>query len=161
MTVLDAVRIGIIGLGNMGESHAKELFNNEINGGKLAAICDSRPERLKWARESFGDSVKLYDNLDAFFDCDCIDGVLVATPHYSHPELAMRAFDRGLHVLIEKPAGVYTKRVRLMNEAAAESGKVFGIMYNQRTILANTVLLRLRMMLLHLLNMRMGQQGYS
>ena len=39
----------------------------------------------------------------------------------------------GLHVLTEKPAGVYTKQVREMNEAAAASGKVFGIMYNQRT----------------------------
>ena len=38
-----------------------------------------------------------------------------------------------MHVLSEKPAGVYTKQVEEMNEAAAKSGRVFGIMYNQRT----------------------------
>ncbi len=54
--------------------------------------------------------------------------VLIATPHYDHPSLAIRAFAKGLHVLIEKPAGVYTKQVREMNEAAAKSGKVFSIM---------------------------------
>lgn len=62
-----------------------------------------------------------------------IDAVIVATPHYHHAEQAIAAFECGLHVLIEKPAGVYTKQVREMNEAAAKSGKVFSIMYNQRT----------------------------
>lgn len=62
-----------------------------------------------------------------------MDAVLIATPHYSHSELAIKAFANGLHVLVEKPAGVFTKQVREMNEAAAKSGKVFGIMYNQRS----------------------------
>ena len=61
------------------------------------------------------------------------DAVLIATPHYQHPTLAKEAFAAGLHVLCEKPAGVYTKQVREMNEAAAKSGKVFAIMFNQRT----------------------------
>jgi predicted dehydrogenase len=127
------VRIGVIGLGNMGSGHALELIKNVISGGQLTAICDSRPERLQWAKDNLGDKVLLFNDLEAFFDCDSIDGIIVATPHYSHPELAIRAFSRGLHVLIEKPAGVYTKQVRLMNDAAVVSGKVFGIMYNQRT----------------------------
>jgi predicted dehydrogenase len=51
-----------------------------------------------------------------------------------HPEIAIYAFSRGLHVLTEKPAGVFTKAVEEMNEAAKKSGKVFCIMYNQRTV---------------------------
>jgi predicted dehydrogenase len=45
----------------------------------------------------------------------------------------MLAFEKGKHVLCEKPAGVYTKHVREMNEAAERSGLVFGMMFNQRT----------------------------
>ncbi|MDB5052458.1 MAG: oxidoreductase [Bacilli bacterium] len=127
------MRVGIIGLGNMGTGHARDLINKEVRGAQLTAICDSRPERLQWAKEHLGDEVQLFDNLDGFFDCDSIDGIIIATPHYSHAELAIRAFSLGLHVLCEKPAGVYTKQVRLMNEAAAASGKVFSMMYNQRT----------------------------
>jgi predicted dehydrogenase len=127
------MRVGIIGLGNMGTGHARDLINKEVHGAQLTAICDSRPERLQWAKEHLGDEVQLFDNLDSFFDCDSIDGIIIATPHYSHAELAIRAFSLGLHVLCEKPAGVYTKQVRLMNEAAAASGKVFSMMYNQRT----------------------------
>jgi predicted dehydrogenase len=59
--------------------------------------------------------------------------VLIAVPHYFHPEFAMAAFQAGKHVMCEKPAGVYTKQVREMNEAAEKSGLVFGMMFNQRT----------------------------
>jgi predicted dehydrogenase len=62
-----------------------------------------------------------------------MDLLIIATPHYDHPELAIEGFKNNLHVLTEKPAGVYTKQVRQMNEAADKSGKRFFIMYNQRT----------------------------
>ena len=77
--------------------------------------------------------MKIYRDEETFFNESDIDAVLIATPHYSHPELAKKAFAKGMHVLIEKPAGVYTKDVLEMNEAAEKSGKVFGMMYNQRT----------------------------
>ena len=130
---MNKVRIGIIGVGNMGSSHAKQLHKGEIPGAELAAICDFDPERLKWARENFGEEVQLFDSTDAFFAAKVVDAVLIATPHYDHPTLAIKGFENGLHVLVEKPAGVFTKQVREMNEAAAKTDRVFCIMYNQRT----------------------------
>lgn len=130
---MNKLRLGIIGIGNMGSSHAVKVKNNEIPNIELTAICDSNPERLKWAKDTLGDNIKLYENADALFEDNVVDGVLIATPHYDHPSLAIKAFNHNLHVLVEKPAGVYTKQVREMNEAALKSGKVFGIMYNQRT----------------------------
>lgn len=127
------LRIGIIGLGNMGTSHADVLKAGGVEGGLLAAVCDERPERLDWARQRYGEDVALFRDAEQMMASGKIDGVIVATPHYDHPALAIQAFGHGLHVLIEKPAGVYTKQVREMNEAAAASGKVFGVMYNQRT----------------------------
>jgi predicted dehydrogenase len=130
---MDKVRIGIIGIGNMGTSHALYLAKGEVNGAVLTAVCDENPERLQWAKQALGDHVQLFDDADALFASGIVDGVLIATPHYDHPQLAVKAFQSGLHVLCEKPAGVYTKQVREMNEAAAKSDKVFGIMFNQRT----------------------------
>lgn len=130
---MSKVRIGIIGIGNMGTSHAKNLFEGKVPGGELAAICDYNPERLKWAKETFGDKVQLFENTEDFFAAKAVDAVLIATPHYDHPTLAIQAFENNLHVLVEKPAGVYTKQVREMNEAAQKVDRVFGIMYNQRT----------------------------
>lgn len=130
---MDKVRVGIIGIGNMGSSHAAKLIKNEVPNIELTAICDVKPERLKWAKDTLGDNIKLYEDANTLFEANVVDAVLIATPHYDHPTLAINAFSHGLHVLIEKPAGVYTKQVREMNEAALKSGKVFGIMYNQRT----------------------------
>lgn len=130
---MDKVKIGIIGIGNMGSSHAGYIAKGEVAGAELAAVCDTDPERLKWARETFGEEVSIFDDVDAFFESGCVDAAFIATPHYDHPPLAIKAFEHGLHVLIEKPAGVYTKQVREMNEVASKTDRVFSIMYNQRT----------------------------
>ncbi|MBO9600349.1 MAG: Gfo/Idh/MocA family oxidoreductase [Cohnella sp.] len=130
---MQSVRIGLVGLGNMGTGHAKYLIEGQVNGGVLAAACDVSSERLSQAKAEWGDRVKLFDSPESMFRSGVVDGVIVCTPHYEHPKQAIEAFAHGLHVLVEKPAGVYTKQVREMNEAAAKSGKVYGIMYNQRT----------------------------
>ena len=129
----DDIRLAIVGYGGMGSNHANYLWKDPIPGARLAAICDVRPERLEAASKAFGDDMPTYTSIDELIAADVADAVLIATPHYAHPALAIAAFSAGLHVLTEKPAGVYAKQVREMNDAAAASGKVFGIMYNQRT----------------------------
>lgn len=130
---MEKVRVGIVGIGNMGSAHANYLFENQIENAELTAVCDINPDRLEWAKNRFGDKVKLFEDAKAMFSSGVVDGVIIATPHYDHPPLAIEAFENGLHVLCEKPAGVYTKQVREMNEAAKKSNKVFSMMFNQRT----------------------------
>ena len=128
------IKVGIIGYGNMGSSHARNIFEGKTPKLELVAICDTDIKKLDAAKTKFGDKVKYYNSDEEFFShSDEIDMVLVSTPHYSHCELAIEGFKHNLHVMCEKPAGVYTKQVRQMNEAAAKSDKKFGIMYNQRT----------------------------
>ncbi len=126
------VRFGIIGVGNMGRAHAHSLLK-EVKGAELTAVCDISPERLEWAVEELPEHVQRCSSSEELFESGCVDAVLISTPHYDHPPLAIQAFKHGLHVLIEKPAGVYTKAVQEMNDAAAQSDRIFGIMYNQRT----------------------------
>lgn len=66
-------------------------------------------------------------------DSCLIDAALIAVPHYDHPKYAIEFFKRGIHVMTEKPAGVYAGQVREMNEAAEKAGVKFGIIFNQRT----------------------------
>ncbi|RAK05463.1 putative dehydrogenase [Halanaerobium saccharolyticum] len=127
------VKVGIIGIGNMGSSHARNIYQGKVKGAKLTAVCDLDEQRLQWAKTDLGEEIACYSTPAEFYAEAEIEAVIIATPHYDHPPLAVEGFKRNLHVLIEKPAGVYTKAVREMNEAAAESDKVFAIMYNQRT----------------------------
>lgn len=130
---MDKVRVGIIGIGNIGVSHARHFIQRRVPGAELTAVCDINPQRLEWAEKHLGSDLKRFQSAEEMFAAGCVDAVVIATPHYDHPPLAVAAFEQGLHVLVEKPAGVYTKQVREMNEAAAKSGRVFSMMYNQRT----------------------------
>lgn len=126
------VRLGIIGVGNMGSSHIRNQVAGKHTEVRITACADLIPERNEKMKELIP-SINTYDSAEALIDSGDVDAVLIATPHYLHSPIAQYAFSKGLHVLTEKPAGVYTKQVREMNEAAAKSGLVFGIMYNQRT----------------------------
>ncbi|MCI3923881.1 Gfo/Idh/MocA family oxidoreductase [Paenibacillus sp. TRM 82003] len=129
----EEVRIGVIGLGNMGSNHCLQIHSNKkVPGLKLGAVCDISEERRAWANEQMP-GVPVFEDAAELHRSGAVDAVLIAVPHYDHPSLAADAFANGLHVLVEKPAGVYTKQVLEMNEAAARSGKTFAIMYNQRT----------------------------
>ncbi len=130
---MSSLRIGIIGLGGMGSNHAEYLARGEISGAELTAVCDIEPKRLDIVSQKFGEHVLKFDSAEALFAGNCVDAVIVATPHYFHPPLVISALENGLHAMSEKPAGVYTKQVREMNELAEKSDRVFGVMFNQRT----------------------------
>lgn len=135
------VRVAVIGVGNMGAAHARTLVAGEVPGAELVAVCDVRKEMESWVSSHLPATVTYWQDAEQMMASGTIDAVIIATPHYDHPEQAIQAFRHGLHVMIEKPAGVYTKQVRKMNEAAAASGKVFSMMYNQRT---NPLYIKLR-----------------
>lgn len=126
------VKFGIIGVGNMGTSHIKMNLEGKHKELRFTACADINPARLEAAKELMP-GIKCFDTAEALIDSGEVDAVLIATPHYDHSPIAQYALSKGLHVLTEKPAGVYTKQVREMNEAAAKTDRVFGIMYNQRT----------------------------
>ena len=130
---MEQVRLGIIGIGGMGTQHALGLWAGKVPELRLTAVADIRPARLEFAREHFGEEVRRFSDGRELIDSGCCDAVLIATPHYLHPEFVIYALRHGVHALSEKPAGVYTRQVREMNEEAAKSDRVFAIMFNQRT----------------------------
>ena len=127
------VKLGIIGIGNIGSSHVKNILKGRTPEVELSAVADRRESRRQWAKEKLPESVRIFEEGSELIRSGACEAVLIATPHYQHPGLAVEAFSQGLHVLSEKPAGVYTEQVRRMNRAADESGKIFAMMFNQRT----------------------------
>lgn len=124
---MNKVRYGIVGIGKMGGTHAKKLKQGLDQNGELAAVCDLSEERLAWAEQALP-GVRRFADYRELLACGEVDAVVVATPHYDHPGIAMEALEAGKHVLIEKPAGVYTSAVRALNELARQKqGQVFGI----------------------------------
>ena len=129
------VKFGIIGAGNQGTYYSNGLFKEGlIENGVLAAICDRNPKKWEILNEKLQNpEIKYFENYIEMLDSGICDAVIVATPHYFHPEMVMECLKRGVNVICEKPAGVYTKQVREMNEFAAKHNAKFAMMFNQRT----------------------------
>ncbi len=127
------VRMGIIGAGNMGSSHIDNILAGKCPEIEVTAVADRRESRRAWAREKLPGAFIVNEG-EELIASGSVDAVLIATPHYQHPPLAISAFQRNLHVMVEKPAGVYTLQAREMTaEADRHPGLAFGLMFNQRT----------------------------
>lgn len=126
------VRLGIIGLGQQGGAYARFITEGLIPNMKIGAIADKDPAKQSIAAESYP-GVKVYGDYIEMMDSGDVDAVVTCIPHYQHPAAGIAALSRGLHAMVEKPAGVYTKQVKELNEFAAANPELsFAIMFNQR-----------------------------
>ena len=126
------VRLGIIGLGQQGGMYASLINDGRVPHLTIGAICDIDPAKRELARTTYP-GVPVYDDLDALLVSGDVDAVVTTTPHYLHPEMGIAALKAGLHVLVDKPAGVYTKQAQeLVDFAATRPELTFAIMFNQR-----------------------------
>lgn len=126
------VRLGLVGFGAIGRFHTRNLLENRVPGLRLSAICDNNLSRgatdLPPRHE-----IRLFTVPDELFASDAVDAVLICTPHFSHPGLALAALARGLHVLVEKPLAVHKADALPLLSAPLRPGQIFGLMLNQRT----------------------------
>ena len=139
------VRIGILGIGNMGSGHYGNILGGACPELEVTAVCDINPARLEWAAAELANrraarpdanlpDVTFFSDGDEMFNSGLIDAAIIAIPHYGHPDYAIKAMKAGLHVMCEKPAGVYTLQVRdMIAEADKHPELKFGMMFNQRT----------------------------
>ena len=126
------LRLGIIGVGKMGRFHLKNIVSGACPSWEVTAYSGRDPVKRELCKE-LCPNAKGFQTAEDLIDSGLVDAVLISVLHYAHPEIAIKAFEKGLHVMIEKPAGVFTSQVMEMNDAAKRSGKKFGIMFNQRT----------------------------
>ena len=125
------IRLGIIGLGAEGGMYATLISQGRVPHMEIGAICDILPEKKGRADEL---GVPFFANYLEMLDSGTVDAVVTTVPHYLHPEMGIEALQRGVHALVEKPVGVYTKQAReLIDFAATKPELTFGVFFNQRT----------------------------
>lgn len=130
---MENVRYGVIGIGNMGTSHSGWLAGGKIPGATLTAVCDIDEKRRAWAKENLPE-VAVFEDYKELLDSNLVDAVIIAVPHYLHPEMAIESLKRNINTMVEKPAGVYASQIREMNAEAEKHPDVkFAMMFNQRT----------------------------
>ena len=129
---MSKIHVGIVGIGNIGTAHANTLFDGEVEGAVLSAVCDILPDRQQYCKDNFV-GVEVFDDYSKMFASGLIDAVIVATPHKLHCDIAMDALRAGLNVLVEKPIDITVSKAKAINELAKTVDKKFAVMFNQRT----------------------------
>lgn len=126
------LKVGVIGIGNMGSAHANCIAEGEIKGLSLAAVCDLNTDKLeRFCAEH--DQVETYTDYNRLIMSGKVEAVIIAVPHPLHADIAIKALEAGLNVLVEKPIDITVSKAQKLNEVARESGKIFAVMFNQRT----------------------------
>ena len=129
---MDKVKYGIIGIGNMGTTHLKNFMEGKIEGGYVTCVADIKESRRNYIKETYP-NLTVYSSGDELIEKGDVDAIVIVTPHYLHPHFAIKAFEKDINVICEKPAGVYTKQVKEMIEASKKTKALFTMMFNQRT----------------------------
>ena len=131
---MDKIRLGIIGTGGIGSGHAAII--QTLPAAELTAVCDINPQAL----EQFKDQpqIKCFSDSDIFFEQSNVDAVIISTSHFSHHTLAIKALEKNLHILVEKPVSVHKNHAAILNTAiTAHPELVCCAMFCQRTIPAH------------------------
>ena len=127
------IRVAVTGIGRMGGKHASNFVKGAVANAKLVAVCDTDEKVADRFRANYS-GVATYTDYDEMLEKEKPDAVVIATPHYSHSELAKKALVRGISVLVEKPITVTVKDANsLIATAKAHPEAIFAIMYNQRS----------------------------
>lgn len=125
---MDAVRVGVIGLGNMGTLNARALQEGKLQRAVLGAVCDRNEERRAPFKE-----VARFASPPELISSGTVDAVYIATPHFDHLPTGIAALEQGLHVLVEKPLAAHKADAEQLLAAHTRENQVFAAMFNQRT----------------------------
>ena len=115
METVSKIRWGIVGLGKIADTFAKDLAL--VPEADLVAVA-SRSIQKAEAFKTTHNSSYAFGSYEELFACPEVDVVYVATPHSHHAQLAIQAMEHGKHVLCEKPMGVNRiEASRMLNKA--------------------------------------------
>ncbi|MES2571044.1 MAG: Gfo/Idh/MocA family oxidoreductase [Verrucomicrobiota bacterium] len=128
MTSEPIVRVGVVGLG-MGRQHIEQFQKSPR--ARVEAICDLNPLLLRQTADDFA-IPHTFEDFDEFLARAEIDAVALVVPNFLHHPMALKALERGLHVMGEKPMAMDAREAREIREAVRRSGRRFMVHSSQR-----------------------------
>lgn len=131
------IKVAVIGVGSMGQNHARLYFQSEQ--AKLVAVADAHLPQLEKVAHKY--QVKAYTDYREMLENEEIDAVSIAVPTSLHKEVALAALKKRKHVLLEKPIASTEEEAREIIIAAKNSGANLMIGHIERF---NTALLELK-----------------
>ncbi len=122
------LRVGVIGCGRISVMHFVSIAS--IDEVELVACCDIKKDRADEAASEYG--ITAYTSYKEMIEKERLDAVHLCLPHYIHSEVAVYAFEHGVHVLTEKPMDVDYESAYNAVQRAKALGVQFGVIFQCR-----------------------------
>ena len=134
-------RVALVGCGTIALNHFMAL--GHVDGAKVIALCDIKPERCAAYIDQFGFEAKVYTDYIEMLDTEKPDAVHITTPHYLHAEMTVAALERGIDVFLEKPMCISTDEIARILEAEKKSTARVCVSFQNRFLTAVREALRI------------------
>ena len=106
------IRVGIAGIGFIAEEYIKFFSQGKIKGAVISALSSRNVSHMEDIKAAYDlKDTELFTDYEAMLDSGKIDMVMICTPHFQHPDMAIRSIERGIHTLVEKPIGVFPDEI--------------------------------------------------
>lgn len=132
----EKIRMALVGIGVMGKKYAQMILSGQVSNMILTGVVARNDAAREWINalmNQYEAKPVIYSDVEAMFaDADNFDAVLIATPHKTHAEIAVRAFELGKHVMCDKPAGSTIAQAEMMTAASEKYNRIYGMMFHQR-----------------------------
>lgn len=120
MKAATPIKFAVVGIGYWGPNLVRALLN--MRGGKLVAVCDKDPRKIKFIHDRFGD-IESHNDVDEMLMRDDLDAVCISTPIESHFPIAKRCLAAKKHVFVEKPLATNASECRELIACAEKAGR--------------------------------------
>ncbi len=128
------IRVGIAGIGFIAEEYIKLFVGGKIPGGAITALSSRNEAHMQQVRQRYALDAALFTDYGAMLESGLIDMVMICTPHFYHPGMAVRAMEKGIHTLIEKPVGVFPEELQQLTDCVQAHPELkSGVLYCRRT----------------------------
>lgn len=128
------IRVGLAGIGSIAEEYIKLFCQGEIKCAFVSALSSRNYAHMVDIKSKYHlEETKLFNDYEAMLDSGTIDMVIICTPHFYHPNMAVSSIERGIHTLIEKPVGVFPDEIKSLMDCVERHPETFsGVLYCKR-----------------------------
>lgn len=123
-------KVALVGCGTIAPNHLAAL--EQLPYVKVTALCDKRPENAEAMKTRFACDARIYNDFDTMLENEELDSVHIATPHFLHAPMAIKALEKGLNVFLEKPMCISREEIDALLDAEARSTGRIAVSFQNR-----------------------------
>lgn len=124
------MKTALVGCGGISSCHFAAIEKLKDKGTVISAVCDIVDDRAQKCAQKY--ECRAYTSYDEMLDVETLDVVHICTPHYLHADMAAKALQKNINVVLEKPCAVSKESLSLLQNAQKNSSAQLAVCFQNR-----------------------------